>query len=103
MRCDARERLLAEYRAAVEHATVAALGVAAWELNGADFSDMQQRIQDTVAAGVKAGADLREHMDWHRCGTYSAWSSLLLWQAPPTWTKAQKVSAGSGQSQTAGA
>ncbi|MGD1093831.1 MAG: hypothetical protein ABSB35_17805 [Bryobacteraceae bacterium] len=103
MLCDERERLLGEYRAAVEDATVAALRVVAWELNGGDFSYMQQRIQDSIAAGAKAGVDLREHMGWHRCGTHSAWSSLLLWHSPPTQTTVQNGLAGSVQSQTAGA
>jgi hypothetical protein len=93
MLCDERERLLAEYRAGVADLTAVALEVAARECKGADCSDMQQRIQDTIAAGGKARVDLREHMNEHRCGTHSAWSALLLWHPPPTRTTVKTVSA----------
>ena len=89
MLCDERERLLAEYRAAVADLTSVALEVAARD--DVDSGDMRQRKADAIAASAKARLDLREHLEEHRCGTYSAWSALHMWHAPRTTVKSSSA------------
>ena len=97
--CDERERLLEDFRSAIENLTT--LVFASRASNCAESNETQKWIEGATADGAKARTNLHEHMEQHACWTHSACSALLLWHAPSIWTPARRTSAGTGKSQAA--